>query len=393
MHILIPVLHRPIKPTGVCRHAVNLAQCLAHTETVSKVTLVIGEWQNEYFEQSFHLESPKIQVVSIATQRRAAVRNIWYLKGLPKVANQLAADIVHMSFPFPFIRQLFNAPVVCSTIHDLYPFECPENFGYPQVWFNQWFLKQSVSSSDGLACVSQVTLNSLNEFFPRQASQNREVIYNYVDFEKIEPVIPKATALQPGSPFFLSVAQHRKNKNLDLLIQAYSSLMKKAIISAKTQLILVGGTGPETGALEQLVGELGLEKQVHFLSGLSDSHLCWLYQHCELFVIPSSTEGFCLPLVEALSWESKVVCSDIPIFREVGNSSCTYFETTSQANDQLTRDSSVAKLTEAIEQAITTHPPTENQLQTQRDPRFSKDYVAQQLLDFYTSVKKSHASN
>ena len=45
MHILIAALHRPTKPTGVCRHAVNLAQCLADTDEVDKVTLVIGAWQ------------------------------------------------------------------------------------------------------------------------------------------------------------------------------------------------------------------------------------------------------------------------------------------------------------------------------------------------------------
>ena len=58
MHILIAALHRPTKPTGVCRHAANLAQCLADTPEVSKVTLIVGTWQKDYFEQFFN--SPKI---------------------------------------------------------------------------------------------------------------------------------------------------------------------------------------------------------------------------------------------------------------------------------------------------------------------------------------------
>ena len=59
MHILILALHWPLAPTGVCRHAANLAKCLAETDAVNKVTLVIGEWQTHYFETSFDLSSSR----------------------------------------------------------------------------------------------------------------------------------------------------------------------------------------------------------------------------------------------------------------------------------------------------------------------------------------------
>ena len=70
---------------------------------------------------------------------------------------------------------------------------------------------------------------------------------------------------------------------------------------------------------------LKLEGHVQFLSGLTDSELRWLYEQADLFIIPSATEGFCLPLVEALTLGCKAVCSDIPIFREVGNSNVNIF--------------------------------------------------------------------
>ncbi|MFM6813992.1 MAG: glycosyltransferase family 1 protein, partial [Dolichospermum sp.] len=66
MHILIPALHRPTKPTGVCRYAANLAQCLADTPEVNKVTLIVGSWQKDYFELFFN--SQKIQLISIEIQ-------------------------------------------------------------------------------------------------------------------------------------------------------------------------------------------------------------------------------------------------------------------------------------------------------------------------------------
>jgi glycosyltransferase involved in cell wall biosynthesis len=322
VHILIVALHRPVKPTGVCRHAVNLAQCLADSHAVSRVTVVIGAWQKAYFSTAFKLDSTKIQWVTIPIKNSSLSRNAWFMLGLPQLVRSLAPDIVHLSFPLPFLRQLFPCPIV-TTIHDLYPYECPENFG-SQVLFNRLFLKQSIKNSDGLACVSQSTLDKLTVYCPHQPPhQKTAVVYNYVDFSQIDPRPLSQHAID--FPYLLCVAQHRKNKNLDLLIRAYDRLLNTHQFAAETKLVLVGDSGPETENLLELIGTHGLQDRVLLLSSLDDRELCWLYQQCLAFVIPSSTEGFCLPLVEALYLSCRVVCSDIPIFREVAVSHSTFF--------------------------------------------------------------------
>ena len=370
MHVLIPALHRPTKPTGVCRHAVNLAECLAETDCVSRVTLLIGEWQREYFEQSFNLDSPKIQLVTVDIKNSSLSRNRWFVFGLPKLAQQLQPDIIHLSFPFPFVRQWFKSPII-ATVHDLYPYECPENFGYPQVWFNQLFLQQCIRSSDGLACVSKCTLEALDAYFPKiQKEKKATVIYNVVDFTGVSAIAPHQLSKQSSVPFLMSVAQHRKNKNLDLLIQAYSILRQSDQLHSATQLLLVGSSGPETADLKQLVSKLGLENNVRFLSGLKDGELRWLYEQADLFVIPSATEGFCLPLVEALTLSCPAVCSDIPIFREVGATRCNYFKLGTRA---------LPNLVEAISSALS----HDQNVETPAETRFSRKEISQQLLAFY----------
>lgn len=373
MHILIAALHRPSKPTGVCRHAANLAQCLAETNEVTQVSLIIGEWQRQYFETSFNLSSPKIKLISVAIKNSSLSRNSWFLFGLPKLADRLQADLIHMSFPFPFIRQWFKAPIV-STIHDLYPYECPENFGYPQVWFNRWFLNQCIRNSDGLSCVSKTTLESLSHYFKDIHSRKQTtVIYNYVDLNQITPKQPERIPCETQSPFLLFVGQHRKNKNIDLLIQAYALMRYQGNLKPEIKLFIVGTAGPETESIQNLIQSLDLHNQVTLLSSINDEELCWLYKHCELFVIPSSTEGFCLPLVEALSLSCKVVCSDIPIFREVGSLSCHYFDL---------KNEPIANLAKAMTTALA-QPPNHALM----DLRFSKQAVAQQLLQFYDSIR------
>lgn len=374
MHILVPALHRPLKPTGVCRHAANLAQCLAETDEVTKVTLIIGEWQKNYFEETFQLFSSKISLISVSINNSSLARNRWFLFGLPKLADRLQPDIIHLSFPFPFLRQWFKSPVV-ATIHDLYPYECPENFGYPQVWFNRWFLRQCIDQSDGLSCVSKSTLESLQHYFPSiDPHKKTTVIYNYVDFSHINPKIPEKDFSDEKFRFLLCVGQHRKNKNLDLLIHSYHNLQKNNILKPATKLLIVGSSGPETENILHQIQMLALQEQVLLLSSITDEELCWLYKNCELFVIPSSTEGFCLPLVEALSLSPRVVCSNIPIFQEVGSSNCNYFDLS---------DDPGYNLTEAMTFVLSQ--PAMNRLAA--DMRFSKASVAQQLLNFYASVQ------
>jgi glycosyltransferase involved in cell wall biosynthesis len=376
MHILIAALHRPDKPTGVCRHAINLARCLASTETVNRVTLVVGRWQKQYFESSFTIDSEKIELVDIDIPNNSIARNTWFLFGLPELVREIRPTIVHLSFPLPFLRSQFSCPIV-ATIHDFYPYECPENFGRLRAFFNRSFLKQCVLGSDGLSCVSHLTLDRLKTFFPKAALQKTlAAIYNYVDFEGISPKIPNAIAANADVPFLLCVAQHRKNKNLDLLVKSYSSLLRDRILDRATKLIVVGSSGPETENLRNLIETSKLQERVLLLSSVEDTELCWLYQHCSLFVIPSSAEGFCIPLVEALNFSCHVVCSDIPIFREIARSSCHYFDLSDEPIEHLAK-----AMVRSLNSSISNN--------DSQDNRFSKATIAEQYLEFYGKVLKN----
>jgi glycosyltransferase involved in cell wall biosynthesis len=374
MHILIAALHRPSHPTGVCRHAVNLARCLAESDNISQITLVIGSWQRKYFEQSFPLLSSQIKLTEVKITNSSLFRNFWFLFGLPNLVKQIAPDIVHLSFPLPFLKSFFSCPVV-TTIHDLYPCKFPENFGYKQVIFNRLFLKQNIYGSDALTCVSQATLNDLNHYFPEVSLSHKKavVIYNFVDLQRGKITRTKVFQESFDTPFILCVAQHRKNKNLDLLIKAYALLDCGQSVRNRRKLIIIGDRGPETENLNQLIQSLSLKDSVLMFAGISDNELCWLYQNCELFAIPSSLEGFCIPLIEALYFSCAIVCSDIPIFREIGSSVCTYFDLTGDA---------VKNLKESMLQSLE----LKSIYETDVHLRFSKTEISNQLLQLYSGL-------
>lgn len=376
MHVLISALHRPCKPTGVCRHAANLARCLADSPEITQVTIAIGAWQHDYFTTVFDLRSPKIVVTCIDIPNRSVSRNLWFLWGLPKLAQQLRPDLVHLSFPLPFERSRFPCPVV-ATIHDLYPYEYPENFGRIQAAGNRWLLRKCIEQSDRAICVSQTTLDRLQYFLPNHlASQSANVVYNIVDFDRIEPTIPDFFRDREQTPFILSVGQHRKNKNLDLLINAYELLLDKHQIEPNIALIIVGSHGPETAKLQQQIKDLHLETKVQLLSAIDDSQLTWLYQHSQAVILPSSIEGFCLPLAEALHLSCQVVCSEIPIFREIGAGACEYFDFNGDP---------IGNLAQAISKVIKHPSNAEN-----RSPSpFSSTVISRQYLQLYANILKT----
>jgi glycosyltransferase involved in cell wall biosynthesis len=45
-----------------------------------------------------------------------------------------------------------------------------------------------------------------------------------------------------------------------------------------------------------------------------------------MYVFPSLDEGFGIPLIEALKFKVPVICSNIPIFKEIAKDSVLYFD-------------------------------------------------------------------
>jgi len=371
MHVLISAVSSSRHPTGICRHAANLARCLAARDEVSQITVLTGAEQTHYFELAFQLRDRKLTMISANVGGGSVARNRWYMEGLPKAAKQCAADIVHLSFPVPFARESFSCPVVTS-LHDLYPYDIPRNFGFPRVIFNRLFLRQCLRSSDAIVCGSEFTLSRLRAIADSAVTSKALRIYQCVESNPANirrPLLPDTG----GRPFLLCVAQHRRNKNLALLIRAFAELQRPGGQHRMLCLVIVGADGPETASLKKLVRQLALRHHVAFVSSLADPELCWLYRNCELFVAPSSIEGFGLPVVEALQYGARAVCSDIPAFRETAGNACQYFD--------LRAPSPAASLAEAVSVALQEPPRRPEGLH-----RFSAKEVAAQYVSMYSRL-------
>ena len=375
MKILIAAASFATNMSGLQRHALNVARCLLPEPEISSLHFVIAPWQLGMVESAGLLQDARMMVHVADMDRSSMGRNLWYYRKLPKLAADLQADVVHLSFPMPVDAGAFHCPTLV-TLHDLYPYQIPMNFGFPKFIFNRVVLQQCLRSVDSIACVSQATLHSLTKYVPIAVCKKAVRLYNCVEAQPVLNPHPPIADWQ-NDQFLLCVAQHRRNKNLPLLVRAFHRILRMGQVGKEMKLVIVGITGPETRNIHRLVSALRLETSVRFLEGVSESELQWCYRQCQAVVSPSAIEGFGLPIAEALLAGCRVVCSDIPAYREVGDEQCRFVSLERNA---------VETLAEAIVASLTEPKGSPKPLQ-----QFSVPVLGPQYVDLYRKLMTSEA--
>ena len=133
---------------------------VAASQIFRPVHLVVAPWQRHFLEAAGFRSDLRL-VAHIAKMDKSSLsRNLWYYRELPELANRLGADLVHLTYPMPVNGAAFACPTVV-TLHDMYPYEIPMNFGFPKFIFNRMILNQCLRKVDAIACVSDVTLLSI----------------------------------------------------------------------------------------------------------------------------------------------------------------------------------------------------------------------------------------
>jgi glycosyltransferase involved in cell wall biosynthesis len=323
MKIVIAAVSSTTHLSGVTRHAANLVRCLLTRAEVSAIHLLAAPWQQASLREAVAHTDRRFHIHAVPVGSGMVARNRWYYADLPSIAAQLRADVVHLAYPAPLNRRAFRCPTVVS-LHDLYPYDIPANFGFPKVLFHRLVLRECLRAADAIACVSDSTLHRLAALVPKSVVEKASRIYNCV-----EPA-PSTSSRSPlpdwnGEPYFLCVAQHRRNKNIVLTIKVFQRLLRRREIDAATRLVIVGVAGPETTRIHRLLRTERLSERVVLLNGILDAEMQWLYRNCEMLLALSIVEGFGLPVAEGQMAGCRIVCSDIPAFRELGDhANCRY---------------------------------------------------------------------
>lgn len=124
-------------------------------------------------------------------------------------------------------------------------------------------------------------------------------------------------------PYILMVGTIEPRKNHKLLLEAYDKGLKEMGYN----IILAGYMGWNMEAFaEQLINHPDYGTGIYHFQGLNDDGITYLYQHAKFLAFCSYTEGFGLPIIEAIQRGTPVLAADVPVLREVGGECCVWFE-------------------------------------------------------------------
>lgn len=139
------------------------------------------------------------------------------------------------------------------------------------------------------------------------------------------PIKEKSTPLAGvGDNFIMHVGSPFPHKNLDRLIDAFEVLKQN---HPTLQLVLAGKKEHFFKKLkENKINKCAYKDSIVLPGFVEDSELKWLYEKAKCYVLPSLSEGFGLPGLEAMAHGCALVSSNATCLPEVYGNGAHYFD-------------------------------------------------------------------
>jgi glycosyltransferase involved in cell wall biosynthesis len=200
------------------------------------------------------------------------------------------------------------------TIHDL-------NFLYKYKGLKKQLklnaLQRKVNSASAIVAISNFTAMEIKQHL--KIDENKlHVIYNGVNLKSTEPV--ELPAFLQNQKYLFSIGIINPKKNFHVLLPLLQN-------NSDLKLVIAGNDSHDyVNQIKEMANNLGVLKQVHFTGIISDELKYQLYKNCYAFVFPSLSEGFGLPVIEAMMLGKPVFLSNLTCLPEIGGKEAFYWE-------------------------------------------------------------------
>ena len=294
------------KHTGIGRYVEQLVTNLKEVDKENEYVLFL---RKEDFE--------KIEVPSNWKKVVADIQH-YTLKEqvvLPSIFSKEKLDILHVPH--------YNVPVFYGgkfliTIHDLtwhnFKGTRATTLSWPVYLIKylayKWVVKSAIKRAAKIITPSFAVKSELAKRF--DIPNNKvEVTYEGVNTNNTQISNVKRT-------YLLYVGNLYPHKNVETLARALKNM--------RIELVVVCGRSIFLDRFRKFLFKAKVGDLVEIQSEVSDDELNKLYDGAAAFVFPSLSEGFGLPGLEAMQRGCPVVCSDIPVFREIYKDAAIYFD-------------------------------------------------------------------
>lgn len=223
--------------------------------------------------------------------------------------------------------------VLNFVLYDMLPFLNKEWFT-PQTRkkFIKW-LELISKYADNIFCISDVVKNDFQAWIYEKmdTSAGKPQLHNVPLGVNLSLSNKATVANSPAhlkevlaNEYVLMVGTLEPRKSHQEVLDAFDVLWGKG---SGMSLVFVGRPGWHTEDLQNRINNHPCNmKKLFWFNNADDFLLHTLYKHSTGVVVASKGEGFGLPLIEALSYNKKVLARNLPVFKEIAGASINYFD-------------------------------------------------------------------
>lgn len=221
-------------------------------------------------------------------------------------------DIIHLTY---YENNNFQKKTkkYILTVYDMIHEEFSLNFKKNKTSINKLNVCNRVNH---IITISKNTKKKLIEFF---GINSKKITVIHLGGDHMKDIKPLKIEIK--KKYILYVGSRAGYKNFENLIKAYHLNEK---IKKDYDIIAFGGEKINSYEKNKYKKKFSNLDNIHFIQS-NDRVLKFLYLNASLFVYPSLQEGFGIPPLEAIYNNCPVVCSNIPVLKEVLGNSCYYF--------------------------------------------------------------------
>lgn len=374
--VVYPSQHNPIPGIFIQKESESLTEHYPIKITVvnpvafgrAKPSIETGNYNNVKLIRPTFLSLPGNFFLTIKTMS-FALSCLWALR---KSFKNNVYDVIHAhsiviaGFAGLMLKKIYKKPLVI-TVHG-------NEFDFTGVkrWPHRLIFKYVLNNTDAIIVVSSMLKNKIINY----GINNRriKIIPSGIDDKVFVNTAGTVLFDKPdGSKLILSVGYIYPSKGQHLVIKALDKILKEYPDLNIHYLII--GKGNQESELKQLTAQLGLTEKVIFLGQVNNSDLYSYYKMSDLFVLPSSDEGFGIVYLESL-------LSGTPIIACKGQGPEDFI--IDGKNGFLVPPKDVSALSDAIKKALDKQ--WKPELLTQNLDNYSWAVIAQQIFEEYNSI-------
>jgi glycosyltransferase involved in cell wall biosynthesis len=293
--------------------------------------------------------------------------------------------------PWPAAEQVRAAGGRIATIwYDLIPIHHPDFFVAELPPLFRTYFERLLETSDVMMPISRTVADEIRSHASQHAIDPPRLVPIWPGVETASPPPHVAASLDAvfSRPTIVIVATLEPRKGHALLVEACEAFWRDG---RDVNLVVIGKVGWRVEDLRRRIhGHQEYGKRLFHFDDLNDGEVSFVLGRADVMAFPSVAEGFGLPILEAELVGCRVVCSDIPVFREVASAETLLFSPRTPAALAAALDSALVAARQAGSRAT---------VAATRDPealgyrRYAREVAASILRDTSSDGTKGNAGS